>query len=137
MPGGDHALAVVAQVGAIGNEAAVSPSTKPEYDGVIAGTGPPRGINGLEAVIVSCGSTELVDPGLGSEVTEKSLQLDPVLEPSGRRTMLSPGGMLGGVGEVEITEVRVGVFTVGTTPFACAGQLFTKAFEARWNALVA
>ena len=89
-------FAVVAQVGAIGNEAGVSPLTKPEYEGVIAGGGHPKETHGLDAVIVRCGSTELVDPGLGAEVTEKSPQLDPVSEPSGRRTRLSPGGMLGG-----------------------------------------
>lgn len=65
-------------VGAIGNEAGVSPCTKPEYEGVIAGSGHPANTDGLEAVILSCGSTELVDPGLGVEVTEKSPQLDPV-----------------------------------------------------------
>src|ERR1700733_11085864 len=48
--------------------------------------------------------------------------------------MLSPAGMLGGV-VAEIRELRTGVFTVGTTPFACAGQLSTKASELRWNAL--
>jgi hypothetical protein len=79
VPGADEALAVLVQVGAIGNEAAVSPFTKPEYEGVIAGTGPPRRIDELDAVIVSFGSTALLAPGLGVEVSEKSLQLDPVL----------------------------------------------------------
>ncbi|MFZ1995092.1 MAG: hypothetical protein WAU75_13340 [Solirubrobacteraceae bacterium] len=69
---------MVVHVGAIGSEAGVSPFTNPAYEGVIAGTGHPKDVDRLDAVIVRCGSTELVEPGLGFEVTEKSWQLEPV-----------------------------------------------------------
>jgi hypothetical protein len=72
VPGGDHDVAEVQHVGAIGTDAAPSPFTKPEYDGVIAGTVRPTVIVGLEAVIVNWCSTTFVAPGLGVEVTVKS-----------------------------------------------------------------
>ena len=123
-------------MGPIGRDAALSPLTKPEYDGVIAGTALPAVIVGLEAVMVSCGSTTLVAPGLGVEVTVKSLQFEPVDAPSASLTRLSPFGILGGiVEEVGKSAVRVVSVTVGTTPYGCAGQLSTKALEARWKAL--
>ena len=104
-------------MGAIGTDPALSPLTKPEYDGVIAGTDRPAVIVGLEAVIVSWGSTALAVPGLGFAVTLKSLQFEPVDAPSGSRTRLSPSGMLGGlVDEVGNSAVRVVSVTVGTTP---------------------
>jgi hypothetical protein len=74
VPGGDHDVAEVQHVGAMGRDAALSPLTKPEYDGVITGTGLPAVIVRLEAVIVSLGSTTLLAPGLGVEVTLKSLR---------------------------------------------------------------
>ena len=62
---------------AIGRDAALSPWVKPEYDGVIAGTVRPTVIVALEALIVRWGSTMLLAPGVGVEVTVKSLQFHP------------------------------------------------------------
>ncbi len=125
-------------MGAIGSDVGVSPLAKPEYDGVITGTVLPTIMVGLEAVIVSCGSTTLVEPGVGVEVTEKSLQFEPVPVPSGSLTRLSPSGMLGeNVEDVGNNAVRLVSVTVGTTPYDCTGQLCTKSLEARSNALVA
>jgi hypothetical protein len=117
VPGGDHDVAEVQHVGAIGRDAALSPLTKPEYDGVIAGTVRPAVIVGLEAVIVNWGSTTLVAPGLGVEVTVKSLQFEPVDAPSGSLTRLSPSGILGVlVDEMGKSAVKVVSVTVGITP---------------------
>ena len=117
VPGGDHDVAEVQHVGAIGRDAALSPLTKPEYDAVIVGTVLPAVIVGLEAVIVRWGSTTLLAPGVGLEVTAKSLQFEPVDAPSGSLTRLSPSGILGGlVEEVGKRAVRVVSVTVGTTP---------------------
>lgn len=75
---------------------------------------------------------------MGVEVTEKSLQFEPVPMPSGSLTRLSPSGMLGeNVEEVGNNAVRLVSVTVGTTPYNCTGQLCTKSLEDRWNALIA
>src|SRR5580698_3924772 len=117
----------------MGRDAALSPLTKPEYDAVMSGTLSPNLIVGLDAVIVTCGSTTLLAPGVGADVTAKSSQFEPVDAPSGSLTRLSPSGMLDASAvAVGKSGVRVVSVTVGITPYSCAGQLSTNALDARW-----
>jgi hypothetical protein len=94
VPGADDEVAVVVHVGEV--VSVNDPDGLSEYEGVIAGTVPPKFIDPLDAVTVSTGSLTFVDPGLGAAVTVKSLQLLPVVWPSGSRTMLSPGAAVAG-----------------------------------------
>ena len=62
MPGAEELVAVVEHVGAVVRLAAVSPLTKPEYEGVMAGTAPPWGIDCEEAVIFSAAGWTVTEP---------------------------------------------------------------------------
>jgi hypothetical protein len=62
VPAGEEASAVVVQVGAVVKDAAVSPLTKPLYDGVIAGTAAPYTLLGDEAVMVSAALATVTVP---------------------------------------------------------------------------